>query len=256
MAYYRGNELCDELDKLGAENLVWPGRDRWWMAYFDRAGELRLLILLSRVEDKNLFDISTVAEARSARAIHGIAKRLNTSFGQVRFSEHNGSLRRVVVMEGGAIHAIGTPKDIFGKAGFKAGVAQHSVNRTVASAFQQWQRANVDCIATDLDLMRLANAQPEELIEIKRSTVPDWSPYKNDQSALFALEGVARSAGLRFSIVFLPQDQSRIADVNRLSIFTLVDGRPYRFAEKLTLLDFRSGSYLSSKNWVPSDWHR
>lgn len=119
--------------------------------------------------------------------------------------------------------------------------AQKSINDKSSSPYHDWQRVHMgnSVVVADIDLLRLENGVPTEIIELKRSfiDIEKWEPYQKDYRNFCLIPKLARKRGLDFYIVYnYRRKEPLLDDVSLLKIFEF----DHRSQSRCKFLGFRT----------------
>ena len=101
------------------------------------------------------------------------------------------------------------------------------INDKNSTPFHEWQRncLNYNGFPVDIDMVFYENNVLYSLIEIKRSFVKDWKPYKADKNNYLALCKFCDRLEVNFSLFFIPQIKNlsvKVDDYDHISIYNVL----------------------------------
>lgn len=101
--------------------------------------------------------------------------------------------------------------------------AQKSINDKSSSPYHDWQRVHMgnSVVVADIDLLRLENGVPTEIIELKRSfiDIEKWEPYQKDYRNFCLISKLARKRGWIFTLCIITEGKNRYWMMCRCSRF-------------------------------------
>lgn len=234
--YYAGNGIYEYLATWkGRDNFFWTSGHLWLLVYGDENLDPKVLTVASG----NKPDMGTTTEEREAvRVARQITQGTEIPYNFVRF-DPDSSVETVRYWEPGMRHisriSAEDLKNAFAQYGLRMNgtMARKSINDKSSSPFHDWQRTHMgdSVVVADIDLVRYENANPAEIIELKRSykEMDIWEPYQEDYKNFILLSKLAHAGGLKFFIAYNKRTRKPFFDdVSRLKIFEFDDRRqPY-----------------------------
>lgn len=256
MGYYVGNGVYNYLAQCGEkENFFWTSGDMWLLVYGNESFEPKILTVASA---RALGEAITEQEHRAVSMAQSLAENTGMPVNFIRF-DPNGSMESVTYWEQGMnkIQVI-SPDGLRNRLirhGLRMNPSQaaKAINDKSSSPYHEWQRAHMgnSVIVADIDLIRLREGSPTEMIELKRSYIAleAWEPYKQDYKNFLLLSTLAKKRRLGFYIVYNHRTKNPFYDdVSRLKIFSFDHTRePY-----CSLLGYQSVQQFA-QNYVNSD---
>lgn len=227
MSYYVGNGVYEYLSRCEKrDSFYWTSGNLWLLVYGNTYNEPKVLTVAS---EEKLETAATTAEKRAVKEAVKIAGDTGISVNFVRFAPE-GPIERVRYCERGmkSVSVISSEelKKRFAQYGLTMNrlSAQKSINDKKSSPYHEWQRENMgsSVVVSDIDLLRLENHEPREIIELKRSFIPldKWKPYKADYNNFSLLSALAKERSLGFYIVYNYRKKTPLFDdISRLKIF-------------------------------------
>ena len=99
--------------------------------------------------------------------------------------------------------------------------AQKSINDKSSSPYHDWQRVHMgnSVVVADIDLLRLENGVPTEIIELKRSfiDIEKWEPYQKDYRNFYP--NLREKGGWIFTLCIITEGKNRYWMMCRCSRF-------------------------------------
>lgn len=228
MKYYAGNGVYDFLIKNGyQDSFFWTSGNLWLLVYGDEDNEPKVLTVAS----ENALNVKVTDEERMAvHVAQQIAAGIGVPVNYVRF-DPNKPIERVRYWETGMrkIPVISSSdlRGRFSRFGLRMNekAAGKRINDRSSSPYHEWQRAHMGAsvVVSDIDLLRLEEGIPVEIIELKRSYIAleKWKPYPEDHNNFELISKLARKRGLGFYIVYNRRTKTPFFDdVSRLKIYT------------------------------------
>ncbi len=101
-----------------------------------------------------------------------------------------------------------------------------AINDKTSTPFHIWQRSNLGYsgFPVDIDMVFIQNNILHSLIEIKRSYIRDWKPYKADKNNYLAMCKLCNLAEINFFLFFIPQHKNgsiKTDDYNNIAIYDI-----------------------------------
>ena len=227
MSYYVGNGVYEYLSRCPKrDSFYWTSGNLWLLVYGNTYDEPKVLTIAS---EEKLEAAETEAEKKAAQMVVKIAGNTGIPVNFVRF-DPAAPIERVRYCERGmkstSVISSEELKNRFARYGLIMNQlpAQKSINDKSSSPYHVWQRLNMgsSVVVSDIDLLRLENHEPEEIIELKRSFIPldRWRPYEKDYNNFRLLSALAQKRGLGFYIVYNYRKKTPFFDdVSYLKIF-------------------------------------
>lgn len=230
MNYYKTNALYDYLDKhKKKENFFWASGNMWLLVYGDNNAEPKVLIVVSG--DSISLKLSEL-EIKAIKIAKELTKGTNIATGFIRFDPVIEPIEKVLFWDKDINDFIIIPinklKDYFSGSGLPLNdnKVEKLINDKSSSPYHNWQRNNMGngVVVSDIDLIRLENDIPIEIIELKRSKInlKQWKPYRQDYINFNLLDKLAKQRGIKFRIVYNYRQNSPSIydDIQKLKIFS------------------------------------
>lgn len=100
------------------------------------------------------------------------------------------------------------------------------INDKVSTPFHRWQRSHLNYTGfpVDLDMVCFLNNELKAIIELKRSYINNWTPFKNDMNNYLALAKVSDLMSIDFFLLFVQQEKKNDVsydDYNKLYLYNI-----------------------------------
>lgn len=224
--YYRTNAVLEALAAGPSGNLVWSTGNSWILVYAQPNGRPVALVFV-RGESTTNDDVEGYARQ--------LAERAHLQFLDISFDDTAATIESVQIRQASGNDVTTSLADLklrFAELGLpvSTGTVSKAVNDKTSSAYHDWQRNNLGAIrVTDLDLLRVINAEIVEIVELKRSfsNLDQWQPYKVDYPNFNAIANLCVLSGVRFTIAYNVRTKNPLHDdPSRLSLFSYQPNAP------------------------------
>lgn len=226
--YYKSNSVYEYLSRCdNKENFFWVSGNMWLILYGNQESEPKVLTVVSEMDiSKELCEGEIVAVKTAKKLVEGT----NVMCNFIRFQPKK-KIENVIYWEEGDSRLSNISSDNLKKRleayGLKINSlrAKKDINSKSSSPYHEWQRENMgaEIVASDIDLIRMTNSEPIELIELKRSKIPieKWQPYQEDYRNFLLLSRLANYRKLQFYIVYNHRQKVPvfIDDIQILKVF-------------------------------------
>lgn len=100
------------------------------------------------------------------------------------------------------------------------------INKSLSTPFHQWQRKYLDYkgFSIDIDMLFASEGKVKFIVEIKRSKISNWKPYKEDANNYLAMSKLCEKIGVPFLLFFVPKIEKNniiIDCINNLKIYDI-----------------------------------
>lgn len=224
---YSGNSIYEYVYRNNL-NYYYSAEHSWMLVYGNAYSIPKIMVFASKVVDIN--GECSSKEKSEAQKAFSIAKFLKLPFIFVRFTTGSNLVSFWDACTGSWSRlSYEQLRDIYEKYGVvQPGTAMKPINQYSSSPYHDWQRNNLGRITvSDFDLIKYANGEVSEIIELKRSKIPleTWEPYTNDYPNFALLINTIIGSGkdvpftLYYNLMREGEKGFREEDISRIKVY-------------------------------------